>query len=122
MQFDDETTYRKLFFGEAYRETFRFIPTQQEVWIYCVDSGYVNDECKKIFKGHGSIEFDQKGNAIDPPSAFVTYYEKNKDGYLEHTMLAAMILDSMAWCDDSTEARAITEKADTYIKEYWRGR
>lgn len=122
MQFADADWLTRLYMGRRYKETIGFVPTQQELWIYCLDTRQGSDACKVIAQSDGALAFDNNGKALDPPSAFLTYYEKARENFFEHTMLAAMIVDALPACDESDEADKLAHKAFQYLREFQSGR
>lgn len=111
-----ESWLRSGYFYRKYWETTSFVPTEQEVWIFCADTRRSSDVCEKITIE--SIEFANDGSATKAPEKFRDFYEESKQGYFEHYLLAAMIVDALPACDESVEAQKLQDKAFQYIREF----
>jgi hypothetical protein len=106
--------------GYYYRKYWKitsFVPTEQEVWIFCVDTRQGRGACRNINEKNGNLHFRKDGSAIDAPTEFRKFYEESKQNFFEHFMLAAMVVDALPACDDSAEARRLRDKALQYIHE-----
>lgn len=122
MQFADAQWLTRLYMARKYKESIGFVPSQQEVWVYCLDTRQGSDACKVIARASGALAFDASGKAVDPPPSFLIYYDKSRENFFEHTMLAAMIVDALPACDESDEAEKLADKAFEYIREFQSGR
>jgi hypothetical protein len=121
-QMGDESWLRRVYMGRVYNERIGFIPTQEEFWIFCAGTRQGRMECRNLRGQSGKIAFDEKGVAVDPPTAFSQIYESRKDKFFEHTMLAAMIVDSLSSCDKSPEAAMLIDKSISYLREFMFGK
>lgn len=118
----DEFWLTRLYMSRRYEESFHFVATQQEIWVFCLDTRQGNNTCKAIQKAHGTLAFDANGQAIDPPPAFVSYYEDSGYQFFEHVLLAMIIVDALPSCDESDEAAKLADKAFQYLREFQSGR
>jgi hypothetical protein len=118
----DEFWLTRLYMSRKYEESFPFAASQQEIWVFCLDTRQGNKTCKDIQEAHGALTFDAKGQAVDPPPAFVSYYENSQYQFFEHVLLAMIIVDALPACDESDEATKLADKALQYLKEFQSGR
>jgi hypothetical protein len=121
-QMGDEAWLRRIFKGRVYKERVGFRPTQQEFWIYCIDTRQRSPQCQDILRQSGNVEFDASGTALAPPPAFRELYESRRDDFFEHVMLGAMIVGALHSCIESPEAEALADKAYDYLREFQAGR
>jgi hypothetical protein len=121
-QMGDEAWLRRVFKGRVYKERVGFRPTQEEFWIFCIDTRQRTRQCQDLLRQSGNLEFDASGTALAPPPAFVDLYESRRDDFFEHVMLGAMIVGALHSCIESPEAEALADKAYGYLREFQAGR
>jgi hypothetical protein len=121
-QMGDEAWLRRIFKGRVYKERVGFRPTEEEFWIFCIDTRQRTRQCQDVLRRSGNLEFDASGTALAPPPAFRELYEGRRDDFFEHVMLGAMIVGALHSCIESPQAEALADKAYGYLREFQAGR